>query len=261
MVSLILSQYAISNLLALRENDRADVNVFSDLKFSAFKCTLNAKMKELQKSGKYMPKKAQPITIEHEDISWEKRLLGDHSPQPLIDTLVFYVGMCFVLRSGEKHQRLRYHPAQIELVEPVGGISYLMYHEDVSRTNQGRIQHRKVENKEVVHHVNEGNPERCLVQLYKLYQSCCPPGRPNEAFYLKPLKKPKADVLFGCSHLGHNLLGNTIRRLFERAEIPRFHTNHSLRTTAATRLFDAGVDEQLITKKNWSSECSWCTLL
>ena len=215
-----LYQICCALLQALRENDRADVNVFSDPKFSAFKCTLDAKMKELQASGKYMPKKAQPITIEHEDILWEKGLLGDHSPQTLIDTLVFYIGMCFALKSGEEHRCLRYHPAQIELVEPVGGTPYLMYHEDVSKTNQGGIQHRKVENKEVVHYANEGNPERYLVRLYKPYQSRCPPGRPNWAFYLKLLKKPKADVWFGCSPLGHNVLGNTVRHLFERDEIP-----------------------------------------
>ena len=151
----MLYQICCALLRALRENDRADVNVFSDSKFSAFKCTLDAKMKELQGSGKYMPKKAQPITIEHKDILWEKGLLGDHSLQALIDTLVFYVGMCFALRSGEEHRCLRYHPAQIELVEPVGGTPYLMYCEDVSKTNQGDIQHRKVENKEVVHYAND----------------------------------------------------------------------------------------------------------
>ena len=44
-------------------------------------------------------------------------------------------------------------------------------------------------------------------------------------------------------------MGNTIRSLFEHTEIPGFSTNHSLRTTAATRLFDAGVDKQLIMKR------------
>jgi len=119
-------------------------------------------MKELQASGKYMPKKAQPITIEHKDILWEKGLLGDHSPQALSDTLVFYISMCFAMRSGEEHPRLEYHPAQIELVEPVGRTPYLMYCEDVSKTNQGGIQHRNFENKEVVHYANEGNPEMSL---------------------------------------------------------------------------------------------------
>ena len=63
-----LYQICCALLRALRENDWADVNFFSDPKFSAFKCTLDAKVKELQASGKYKPKKAQPITIQHEDI-------------------------------------------------------------------------------------------------------------------------------------------------------------------------------------------------
>ena len=75
-----------------------------------------------------------------------------------------------------------------------------MSQEDVSKSNQGGIQHRKVENKEVIHYANEGDPERCLVWLYKLYQSRCPPGRPNGAFYLKPLKK-KQRLMFGLDVL------------------------------------------------------------
>ena len=42
-----LYQICCGLLWALRENDRADVNFFSDPKLSAFKCTLDAKMKEL----------------------------------------------------------------------------------------------------------------------------------------------------------------------------------------------------------------------
>ena len=83
----MLYQICCALLQALREKDRADVNFFSDPKFSAFKYTVDAKMKELQASGKYMLKKEQPITIEHEDILWEMGLLGDHSLQALIDTL------------------------------------------------------------------------------------------------------------------------------------------------------------------------------
>ena len=102
----MLYQICCTLLRALKENDQADVNTFSDPKFSGFKCTIDVKMKELQASGKYMPKKAQPITIEHKDILWEKGLLGDHSPQALSDTLVFYISMCFAMRSGEEHPRL-----------------------------------------------------------------------------------------------------------------------------------------------------------
>ena len=43
-----------------------------------------------------------------------------------------------------------------------------------------------------------------------------------------------------------NWLDNATPRLFKEAGISGRSTNHSLRATAATRLFDAGVDEQLI---------------
>ena len=42
------------------------------------------------------------------------------------------------------------------------------------------------------------------------------------------------------------MLGKVIARLMERANIPGYYTNHSLRSSATTRLFNAHVDEQLI---------------
>ena len=57
----------------------------------------------------------------------------------------------------------------IQLVEPTNGSSYVMYTEDVSKTNQGCIVHQKKEPKQVVQYANDIHPERCLVRLYKLY--------------------------------------------------------------------------------------------
>ena len=42
------------------------------------------------------------------------------------------------------------------------------------------------------------------------------------------------------------MLSRTVSRLFEEAGVTRHFTNHSLRATAATRMFDASIDEQLI---------------
>ncbi len=49
--------------------------------------------------------------------------------------------------------------------------------------------------------------------------------------------------------VGHNTLQLTVPRLCSSAGIEGYKTNHSLRVTAATRLYQAGVDEQLIMKR------------
>lgn len=103
--------------------------------------------------------------------------------------------------------------------------------------------------KVVQHHNNPSNPERCFVELFKLYQSLCPPDRPKDAFYFKPLAKPTPTCWYSCKPIGHNKLEGTVACLCKEAGIPGFRTNHSLRATAATRLYNAGVDEQQVMER------------
>ena len=84
-------------------------------------------------------------------------------------------------------------------------------------------------------------------------QQKCPPDRPDDAFYLKPLSKPTGDVWFQSRPVGHNVLGGVVKRLCESAGLQGHYTNHSLRATAATRLFEAGIDEQLIMQRTGHS--------
>ena len=228
-------------------------NLFEDPMLQKFQLTLDAEMKRLSSKGKGVKKQTQPITCEEEKRLWQLGLLGDHSAQALVDTMVFQMSLYFALRSGQEHRRLRYHPSQVTLFEPPGGRGYLVYQEDVSKTNQGGIKHMKKVPKEVVHYSNQSDPSRCFVHLYKEYLRHGPPDWPDSAFYLTPLKVTKGEVWFSRVPLGHNMLQKAIPRLMNAAGYDGYYTNHSLRVSAATRLFAAGVDEQLIMSRTGHS--------
>ena len=160
-----------------------------------------------------------------------------------MDTTVFLCGMSFALRSGQEHWSLQLN--QFELVEPKDDTAYLVYHENCSKNNSGGLADRKVKPKQVIHHANETNPERCLVHMYKKYLDRRPETE-ETAFYLTPLKKPKGKVWYAKTAVGHNTLAKTVSRVCQAGGIDGYKTNHSLHVITATRLFQSGVDEQLI---------------
>ena len=88
-------------------------------------------MKKLQSTGINQVDEVQPISCEQENLLWEKGLPGDASP---LDTFVYYIGLCFALRSGEEHRHLLHFPSQLKLIDTAGNTPYLVFEEDVSKT-------------------------------------------------------------------------------------------------------------------------------
>ena len=74
----------------------------------------------------------------------------------------------------------------------------------------------------------------------------CPKYYAKKNFYLKSLTKPKPTQWY-CNHLvGQNTLAGVVKVLMKEAGIEGFFTNHSLRRTGGTHLFQAGVDRKLV---------------
>ena len=223
------------------------VNIFEDGAFAEFRGVLDGKLKQLNRTVKYVEKrKAELITAEMEDKLWESGLLGDHSPQVLVDTLVYLNGLNFALRSGEEHWRLRHNPSQTTVVRKGGMVPYIVYNEDISKTNQGELKSRKLTPKRVIHH---DNPLRCLVHLFLRYSELCPNDHPDNALYLTPSKNPTENCWYSHVPIGHNKLAETIPRLLKQAGVPGFFTNHSLRATSTTRMYEAQLDEASIMQR------------
>ena len=123
------------------------VNLFSPTCTDVSK-THNSELKRLSAKGLGMTvNKAEPISLKEEELLWESGALGDTDSMTLLNTIFFYlIGVHFAVRSGMEHCRLRFKSLQIESIaakpeknEPCK----LIYHEDFSKTNQGRLKSRK----------------------------------------------------------------------------------------------------------------------
>ena len=128
----------------LRQNGRPEIDFFKDASFADFRASLDAEMKRLQSNGIGSKRKqAEPLTLEEEEELWNKKILGDHNPHALLNTMIFMMGLYFALRSGDEHCQLRHSPCQIQLIEKPGERPYLLYTEDRSKNNPGGLKGRK----------------------------------------------------------------------------------------------------------------------
>ena len=77
----------------LRWNSKPYIDFSNDKAFADFKSSLDAEMKRLQSAGiGSKQKQAEPLTSTDLNTLWEKKLLGDATPQSLLNTIVFFNG-------------------------------------------------------------------------------------------------------------------------------------------------------------------------
>ena len=218
--------------------------VFSDVKFS-----LDNMMKLCTSQGIGVSvKKAQVMSPLDEDLLWSLGFLGTSNPTMLLNTVVFLIGKGCALRAGKEHHALRSPPfsSQFNFSRDSDGEIFLRYKEDIGlKTNKGGIKHRKIDPKEVDIYAIE-NVNRCPLRIIMFYLSMLPQDRKSQAFYLQPRKKIVNKCWFLDRPAGQNKLRDVVKEMCKDAGLPGFYTNHSLRSTSATRMYRANIDEQLI---------------
>ena len=202
---------------------------------------------EMQASAKLglgmISKKAEELTFEHEESLWQQGILGMTPPMALLKALFFTLGTNFGLRGGQEHRSLTINNLS---VHENGGIKYLMYTELVSKTFSGGLKDKGRKPRQARAYQNKSKPERCPVNIFETYISQCPRDALFKSLYLQPKSKFNCQVKFTSNPIGHNKLADFTKIMMAEAGVKGHFTNHSLRVTTATRMFQAGLPEQLI---------------
>ena len=92
---------------SIREYNPA-TDFFKSPELDSFHKSLDAEMKRIKAVAAVLthPKRAEPIMEYEGEMLWKKGLLGSHSPQSLVDTMVFMSWLHFALISSAEHKSL-----------------------------------------------------------------------------------------------------------------------------------------------------------
>ncbi len=155
------------------------------------------------------------------------------------------MGKCFCLRGGQEHRVLAL--SQLQRLESP---DRYVYKEKSSKNRQGGIAQLKLEHKTVPIFSNSEAGVRCPVHLIDKYISKLPlDAVKKDIFYCRPLPNVPVDETkpwYVATPVGRNQLCQMVSKMCEMAKIKGVKTNHSLRVSGASALFDAGVPERII---------------
>ena len=232
--------------------------IINDVAFRDIKFTLDNTMKARVASGIGISvRQAQVLLATDEDYLWSLGYLGSSYPDQLLSMLVFCVGKGFALRAGKEHRALRAIPfdSQFSFHHDEDHEIYLQYKEDIgTKTNKGGLKHKNIDAKTVVMYASD-RPERCPLCMILKYMSLLPKTCTCQAFYLQPWKKFFEKSWYLNRPAGVNKLRNVVAHICHEAGLPGYYTNHSLCSTAATKMHQKDLDEQLIMEVmgHWST--------
>ncbi len=225
--------------------------LIDDPVFICYRNTLDNVMKAWSKAGVGHHVRASPISVDQEELMWSSGVLGEDDPDTLRNTVLYLLGISFALHGGEEQRNLR-HPrfnSQLSVKTDVQGDKYLLYQEDqTSKTNQGGLNSCRNEPK-VTKVYGSNDPLRNVIRLFEKYVNLIPPTIKHPSLYKYAVHERSwtPSVWYSDHPLGKNALSKIVKNMCEKAGLSgEKFTNHSLRASTATRMFNSGIDEQVI---------------
>ena len=214
-------------------------------------------MKERHAQGLGVRQSSDIISLDHENQMFNQGILSEDNAGQLLKTVIYMIGLHCALRGGLEHSNLRCPgcKSQFSFERDVRGIERLVYREDLlHKTNQGGLMSKGKPKTVFIHPAD--NVLRCPVRLVKKYFSLLPESRKCTKLYLRCRKRPSLKTWYCDQPYGVNKIKNTVKEICKQAGIEGKFTNHSLRATCASRMYDKNVPEQIIKETTGhKSEC------
>ena len=238
-------------LRAMRAENPAYPNFLDkkDLAFKTFQIALDNLFKKLKLDGIGIDSKhTENISAEEEDSLWASGVLNVSTPKGLLRAVFFICGKCFCLRGGQEHRNL-----SVSQVKRLTDPDRYVYTENSSKNRPGGLAQVKLDHKSVTIVANTSVGDRCPVSILDKYISKLPDGAiEKDFFYCRPLPsvpKEANEAWYVAVPVGKNVLAKMVPEMCQEAGITGKKTNHSLRVSGATTLFDAGVPERIIQQR------------
>ncbi len=210
-----------------------------DTRFRTLQNVIDNTFKKLRSEGVgCSAKHTEILTKEEERQLWESGTIGTSTPSALLRAVFFLNGKNFCLRGRQEHRRLR-----LSQLKRYHSPDMYVYTENASKNRQGGIRQLKVKNKVVPILATPLVGHQCRhAQIQDRLISKLPPAAvEKDYFYCRPLdnlpKDPSAPW-FAASPLGKNVLGDMMKDICKDAGIVGSKTNHTLRETGASQLFN-----------------------
>nr|XP_033782072.1 glutamine-rich protein 1 isoform X1 [Geotrypetes seraphini]XP_033782074.1 glutamine-rich protein 1 isoform X1 [Geotrypetes seraphini]XP_033782075.1 glutamine-rich protein 1 isoform X1 [Geotrypetes seraphini]XP_033782076.1 glutamine-rich protein 1 isoform X1 [Geotrypetes seraphini]XP_033782077.1 glutamine-rich protein 1 isoform X1 [Geotrypetes seraphini] len=205
----------------LFENGRVD-DIFSDVYYTKFTEWLHEVLKDfhprLTPLGYVIPSH---VT---EEMLWECKQLGAHSPATLLTTLMFFNTKYFLLKTVDQHMKLAFSKVLRQTKKnpsnPKDKSTSIRYLKALGlhQTGQKVTDDMYAEQTE-----NPENPLRCPIKLYDFYLFKCPQsvkGR-NDTFYLtpEPVVAPNSPIWYSTLPISREQMEHMLTRILVIREI------------------------------------------